>query len=248
MLCLTILYAVSGLLLHAAEVTPALTPWSRRRRDRLARRRPAWPAADRRTVRPLVPGVAHGAGRSHGGHDAARRPRAEPPARRTVGGRPRAGPPPPRPYRRRHPRPVHRSAGQALDLLVPTATRSSDTGASTGCAWQPAIRSATRRPSATPFERSSRPARGTAGTRHSSGARTDHLWIYQQLGLRTLYLGDEAVIDVGDFSLRGRRMRNTRQAVHHADRAGATTQVIPEPTARRRPAPHAPSHRRCPAS
>jgi lysyl-tRNA synthetase class 2 len=43
--------------------------------------------------------------------------------------------------------------------------------------------------------------------------------------LRALELGDEAIVDVADFSLEGRAMRNVRQMVTRVERAGYTTEV-----------------------
>ncbi len=60
------------------------------------------------------------------------------------------------------------------------------------------------------------------------GAREDRLPIYRDHGLRSLYIGDEAIIDVADFSLEGRRMRNARQGVNRSYNAGVSTQVTRE--------------------
>ena len=49
---------------------------------------------------------------------------------------------------------------------------------------------------------------------------------YQELGTHPLYHGDEAVIDTAAFSLDGRPMRATRQAVHRLERKGCTAEVI----------------------
>jgi lysyl-tRNA synthetase class 2 len=40
-----------------------------------------------------------------------------------------------------------------------------------------------------------------------------------------LELGDEAIVEVADFTLEGRAMRNVRQAVNRVERAGYTSQV-----------------------
>jgi lysyl-tRNA synthetase, class II len=48
---------------------------------------------------------------------------------------------------------------------------------------------------------------------------------YAHAGLRTIYLGDEAVIELDDFSLDGRPMRIVRQSRNRALRAGITCQV-----------------------
>ncbi|MFE2939380.1 phosphatidylglycerol lysyltransferase domain-containing protein [Streptomyces sp. NPDC059255] len=47
----------------------------------------------------------------------------------------------------------------------------------------------------------------------------------RETGLDALELGDEAVVDVPDFSLRGRAMRNVRQMVTRIERAGYVTRV-----------------------
>nr|WP_183323112.1 bifunctional lysylphosphatidylglycerol synthetase/lysine--tRNA ligase LysX [Flexivirga oryzae] len=48
---------------------------------------------------------------------------------------------------------------------------------------------------------------------------------YVEAGLKAFALGDEAIIDVESFSLRGRSMRPVRQAVTRVSRAGYTTRV-----------------------
>ncbi|OKK02823.1 hypothetical protein AMK26_24965 [Streptomyces sp. CB03234] len=47
----------------------------------------------------------------------------------------------------------------------------------------------------------------------------------RETGLDALELGDEAVVDVADFSLTGRAMRNVRQMVKRIERNGYTTRV-----------------------
>ncbi|MEV6423841.1 phosphatidylglycerol lysyltransferase domain-containing protein [Streptomyces sp. NPDC051662] len=47
----------------------------------------------------------------------------------------------------------------------------------------------------------------------------------RETGLDALELGDEAVVDVPDFSLHGRAMRNVRQMVRRIERAGYETRV-----------------------
>jgi lysyl-tRNA synthetase class 2 len=44
--------------------------------------------------------------------------------------------------------------------------------------------------------------------------------LYEQLGLRTIYLGDEALLDLETFSLEGRAIRKVRQSVHRLTKAG----------------------------
>lgn len=60
------------------------------------------------------------------------------------------------------------------------------------------------------------------------GVRGDRVSRYEALGLRTLYVGDEAVVPVAGFSLTGRRMRNVRQAVARTRRAGVRTSICRE--------------------
>ncbi len=48
---------------------------------------------------------------------------------------------------------------------------------------------------------------------------------YERAGLSVLEIGDEAVVEVADFTLEGRAMRSTRQAVGRVERAGYTTSV-----------------------
>jgi lysyl-tRNA synthetase, class II len=49
--------------------------------------------------------------------------------------------------------------------------------------------------------------------------------LYEQLGLRTLYLGDEAVIDLDSFSLEGRAIRKVRQSVSRLTKAGYASEL-----------------------
>ncbi len=44
--------------------------------------------------------------------------------------------------------------------------------------------------------------------------------LYEQLGLRTIYLGDEAIVELGRFSLEGRPIRKVRQSVTRLSKAG----------------------------
>jgi lysyl-tRNA synthetase, class II len=50
------------------------------------------------------------------------------------------------------------------------------------------------------------------------------VWV-READLRALELGDEAVVDIADFTLEGRAMRNVRQMVSRVERAGYTTDV-----------------------
>ena len=54
--------------------------------------------------------------------------------------------------------------------------------------------------------------------------RGGEVWV-READLRALELGDEAVVEVADFSLEGRAMRNVRQMVSRVERAGYTTEV-----------------------
>jgi lysyl-tRNA synthetase class 2 len=57
------------------------------------------------------------------------------------------------------------------------------------------------------------------------GASEDGAIAYQRAGLDSLELGDEAVLDLTEFSLEGRSMRVVRQAVNRVTRAGYTLDV-----------------------
>jgi lysyl-tRNA synthetase, class II len=50
------------------------------------------------------------------------------------------------------------------------------------------------------------------------------VWV-READLRALELGDEAVVDIAEFTLEGRAMRNVRQMVSRIERAGYTTDV-----------------------
>ena len=56
------------------------------------------------------------------------------------------------------------------------------------------------------------------------GELAGETWV-REAGLRALELGDEAIIEVADFTLEGRAMRNVRQMVSRVERAGYTTRV-----------------------
>ena len=69
------------------------------------------------------------------------------------------------------------------------------------------------------------------------GARADRVPFYETAGLRARYLGDEAVIDVDEFTLDGRRMRPVRQAFNRTKNFALTAEIHREgeldPTLRR---------------
>ena len=50
--------------------------------------------------------------------------------------------------------------------------------------------------------------------------------LYTSLGLRTLYHGDEAVVETAGFSLEGRPIRKVRQSVHRLGNAGYEARVL----------------------
>jgi lysyl-tRNA synthetase class 2 len=54
--------------------------------------------------------------------------------------------------------------------------------------------------------------------------RGGEVWV-READMRALELGDEAIVEVDDFSLEGRAMRNVRQMVSRVERAGYTTDV-----------------------
>jgi lysyl-tRNA synthetase, class II len=51
--------------------------------------------------------------------------------------------------------------------------------------------------------------------------------LYEDLGLRTLYLGDEAIIELDKFSLEGRAIRKVRQSVTRLAKAGYRAELKP---------------------
>jgi len=59
-------------------------------------------------------------------------------------------------------------------------------------------------------------------------ARDDRLSLYEQLGFKILYLGDEAMLDVASFTLNNPQMRNVRQAVKRSANFGVTTEIVRE--------------------
>jgi lysyl-tRNA synthetase class 2 len=49
--------------------------------------------------------------------------------------------------------------------------------------------------------------------------------LWEELGLRTMYLGDEAIVDLQSFSLEGRPIRKVRQSVSRLRKAGFTAEL-----------------------
>jgi lysyl-tRNA synthetase class 2 len=50
--------------------------------------------------------------------------------------------------------------------------------------------------------------------------------LFEQLGLRALYMGDEAIVETRSFSLEGRAIRKVRQSVTRAEKAGYTSELL----------------------
>ena len=53
--------------------------------------------------------------------------------------------------------------------------------------------------------------------------------MYEELGLRTIYLGDEAILDLESFSLQGRAIRKVRQSVSRLSKAGFSAELLEVP-------------------
>jgi lysyl-tRNA synthetase, class II len=66
-------------------------------------------------------------------------------------------------------------------------------------------------------------ARGLKLAAVGASERLVPLW--ERLGLRTMYLGDEAIIEVGEFSLEGRPIRKVRQSVSRLRKAGYVAEL-----------------------
>jgi lysyl-tRNA synthetase, class II len=59
-----------------------------------------------------------------------------------------------------------------------------------------------------------------------TGASARHLAHYRELGLGALLVGEEAVVEVGGFSLEGRAIRKVRQSVARVGRHGWSAEVV----------------------
>jgi lysyl-tRNA synthetase, class II len=66
------------------------------------------------------------------------------------------------------------------------------------------------------------------------GASEDGARSWRQLGLRALYIGDEAVVGTSDFSLEGRSIRKVRQSISRLGAAGYTAGLVDVATLRAR--------------
>jgi lysyl-tRNA synthetase class 2 len=69
-------------------------------------------------------------------------------------------------------------------------------------------------------------ARGQAWRVALLGVGVDLLDLYRASGFRAIYLGDEAVVRPGEFSLEGRPIRKVRQSVHRLEKAGYGVRVL----------------------
>lgn len=58
------------------------------------------------------------------------------------------------------------------------------------------------------------------------GCSPEQLPLYETAGLKSLYLGDEAVVRPETFSLEGRRIRKVRQSVSRLERAGFRVELL----------------------
>jgi lysyl-tRNA synthetase class 2 len=67
----------------------------------------------------------------------------------------------------------------------------------------------------------------TRGLRFAAlGASERVLGLYRHAGMRAMYLGDEAIVDTGTFSLEGRAIRRVRQSVHRLEAAGYRVEAV----------------------
>jgi lysyl-tRNA synthetase, class II len=66
-------------------------------------------------------------------------------------------------------------------------------------------------------------ARGLRIAALGAGAELGPLW--QQLGLKALYIGDEAIVETAQFSLEGRAIRKVRQSVSRLEKAGYSVEL-----------------------
>lgn len=56
--------------------------------------------------------------------------------------------------------------------------------------------------------------------------REDHRSLYEPLGMKCQYLGDEAIVNLDTFTLEGRRIRKVRQSCHRLTKAGYSVAVL----------------------
>ena len=65
------------------------------------------------------------------------------------------------------------------------------------------------------------------------GVSEEHLPRYERLGMRSIAMGDEAVLLPSEFSLEGRAIRKVRQSVSRVEKAGYTFAIVPADAADR---------------
>lgn len=58
------------------------------------------------------------------------------------------------------------------------------------------------------------------------GASAELAVLWKQAGMRALYLGDEAIVEIAGFSLEGRAVRKIRQSVSRLEKAGFTVETL----------------------
>ena len=66
----------------------------------------------------------------------------------------------------------------------------------------------------------------TPGAWPSLGVAREHLADWHAIGLRTIYVGDEAVVHPARFSLEGRPIRKVRQSVTRLKKAGHSARIV----------------------
>jgi lysyl-tRNA synthetase class 2 len=59
----------------------------------------------------------------------------------------------------------------------------------------------------------------------ANGVSGELLPVWEQAGLRALYIGDEAIVETSSFSLEGRAVRKVRQSVARLEKAGYTAEL-----------------------
>lgn len=56
--------------------------------------------------------------------------------------------------------------------------------------------------------------------------REDHRSLYEPLGMKCQYLGDEAIVNLDRFTLEGRKIRKVRQSCHRLSKAGYSVEAL----------------------
>ena len=122
--------------------------------------------------------------------------------------------------------PTSRCAATSRTSSTRSARRSSPTAPSAASRSSPAIPSAT--PTAAPalLADFARHCHAHAWRVAALGVARAHLADWHAIGLRTIYIGDEAVVHPARFSLEGRPIRKVRQSVTRLRKAGHTARVV----------------------